>query len=132
MAAYADNDKLMIHSFQDSLSGDSLEWYVQLERSHVHTWRNLVEAFLKHYQYNMDMAPNHTQLQNLSQRYNELFQEYAQRWRELASRVQRPILDNELVDMFIGTLQASYLEKMIGKSYACLEFERVFRNIARH
>lgn len=58
MAAYADDD---------SLRGASLEWYMQLEKNHIKSWRNLVEVFLKHYQYNTDMVPNRTQLQDMSQ-----------------------------------------------------------------
>lgn len=37
MATYAANEKLMMHYFQDSLSGESLDWYMQLERTHVKT-----------------------------------------------------------------------------------------------
>lgn len=33
---------------------------------------------------------------------------------ELASCVQAPLLENELVDMFMGTLQGPYYNKMIG------------------
>lgn len=60
------------------------------------------------------MAHNHTQLQNLIHKGNELLKEYAQRWRKLAARFQPPMLDRELVCMFIGTLQGPYLEKMVG------------------
>ena len=51
------------------------------------------------------MAPTCMQLQNLSQKKEESFKEYVQRWRELASRVQPPLLEKELVDMFMGTFQ---------------------------
>ena len=114
MAAYPRDNKLLIHCFQESLSGASLEWYTQLERNHVPTWNDLAVEFQRHYQYNTDMAPSHTQLQDLSQRSNESFKEYAQRWRELAARVQPPLLDKELIDMFICTLQGQYYEKMLG------------------
>lgn len=103
MVAYLDDEKLLMHFFQDSLSGASLEWYMQLERTYIRTWRELAEAFLKHYQYNTDMAPNRTQLQSLTHKTNESFKEYAQRWRELASRVQLPLLERELVNMFMST-----------------------------
>ncbi|XP_050915298.1 uncharacterized protein LOC127130309 [Lathyrus oleraceus] len=68
MAAHSNDEKFLMHFFQDNLSGTSLEWYMQLERTHIRTWRELAEAFLKHYQYNSDMAPNQTQLQSLSQK----------------------------------------------------------------
>src|ERR1051325_934675 len=35
MAAHVKNSKLMIHCFQDSLSGASLDWYMQLEKSNI-------------------------------------------------------------------------------------------------
>ena len=117
MAGHISNDQLLIHYFQDSLSGASLEWYMQLEKGQVQSWRDLAEAFLRHYQYNTDLAPNRTQLQDMTQRNNESFKEYAQRWRELAARVQPPLLDKELIDMFMGTLHTQYMEKMVGSSF---------------
>ncbi|XP_050896113.1 uncharacterized protein LOC127102826 [Lathyrus oleraceus] len=116
MVAYSGDEKLLIHFFQDSLSGASLEWYMQLEHSHVRSWRDLAEAFLKHYQYNTDMAPKRTQLQSLAQKSEESFKEYAQRWRDLAAMVQPPMLEKELVDMFMGTLQGPYYEKLVGST----------------
>lgn len=67
MSAYSDDEKLLMHFFQDSIYGASLDWYMKFERMYIHNWRDLVEAFVKHYQYNIDMAPNHTQLHSLSQ-----------------------------------------------------------------
>ncbi|XP_058762353.1 uncharacterized protein LOC131635725 [Vicia villosa] len=54
------------------------------------------------------MAPNRTQLQNLAQKNNESFKEYAQKWRELAARVQPPMLEREMMDMFTNTLEGQY------------------------
>lgn len=62
MDAYLDDERLRMHLFQDSLRGASLEWYMQLEGTHIRSWRDMVEAFLKHYQYNTNMALNCTQL----------------------------------------------------------------------
>ena len=116
MAAYTDNEPLLMHFFQDSLTGASLEWYMQLERTHVSTWGELADAFLKHYHYNTAMAPSRAQLQNMTQKSDESFKEYAQRWRELAARVQPPLLDRELVDLFMGTLQGPYLTHVLGST----------------
>jgi len=114
MAAHATDEKLMIHVFQDSLSGASLDWYMQLERTQIQTWKDLTDAFMRQYKYNLDMAPNRMQLQSLTQKSGESFKEYAQRWRELAAHVQPPLLERELVDTFMSTLQGPYYEKMIG------------------
>ncbi|XP_058763419.1 uncharacterized protein LOC131636845 [Vicia villosa] len=100
--------------YEDSLSGASLEWYTQLERTNIRTWKDLAKAFFKHYKHNSDMAPTRIQLQGLTQKVDESFRQYAQRWRELAARVQPPLLERELVDMFMGTLQDPYLNRMVG------------------
>lgn len=116
MVAYSRDDKLPINCFQDNLSRASLELYMQLKRSNVQTQKDLAKAFLKYYQYNTNIALNRTQLQNLTQKNTESFREYAQRLRQLVACVQPPMLDRELADMFIGTLQDPYFEKMISNT----------------
>ncbi|PNX79654.1 coatomer subunit zeta-3, partial [Trifolium pratense] len=114
MASFANDDKLMMHCFQDSLTGASLNWYMQLEGSRIRSWRDLANAFIKQYQYNIDLAPDRAQLQNMSQKEGELFKVYAQRWRELAAQVRPPLSETEMADMFTNTLQGAYYEKMVG------------------
>lgn len=62
------------------------------------------------------MVPTRLQLQYQAHRSNESFQEYAQRWREMASRVRPTLTNIELVDIFMRTLQILYYEKMVGSS----------------
>ncbi|XP_073219715.1 uncharacterized protein [Cicer arietinum] len=113
MASHAHNDKLLIHFFQDSLSGASLSWYMHLERNQIRSWKDLADAFLKQYRYNVDMAPDRMQLQNSLKNDNEAFKEYAQRWREMASQVEPPLSEREMVGMFMDTLQSPFYDKMI-------------------
>lgn len=42
MTSHSCNDKLIIHCFQDSLSEASLKCYVNLERGHIQSWKDLV------------------------------------------------------------------------------------------
>ena len=49
---------------------------------------------------------------------NEGFKEYAQKWRDLAGRVQPPLSDRELVDMFLGTLSGPFFNHLIRSSFA--------------
>jgi len=114
MAAYAYDDKLLIHFFQDSLAGAALSWYTHLEASRICSWMDLVYAFLKQYKYNMDIAPDRLQLQNMAKKDSESFKEYAQRWRELVSQVEPPLHDKEMVTMFVSTLQPPFYEHMVG------------------
>ncbi|RDX60684.1 hypothetical protein CR513_61155, partial [Mucuna pruriens] len=90
MAVYIYDDKILIHCFQDSLTGVALNWYINLEHGRIKTWRDLAEAFLKQYKYNEDMA-----------------------WRELAAQVQPPIIEREMITMFIDTLPSPYYDKVV-------------------
>jgi len=114
MVAYVYDDKLLIHFFQDSLVGVALSWYTHLKASHIRSWMDLVDAFLKQYKYNMDIAPDWLQLQNMAKKDAESFKEYAQQWRELASQVEPPLHDKEMVEMFVNMLQPPFYEHMVG------------------
>jgi len=78
MASHACDDKLLIHFFQDSLTGATLNWYMHLERSRICYWKNLANAFFRQYKYNIDMAPDRLDLQTMSKKDSEMFKEYAQ------------------------------------------------------
>jgi hypothetical protein len=73
-----------------------------------------MEAFLTQYKYNIGVAPTCMQLQGMTQKSGETFKEYVQKWREVAARVQPPLLEKELVDTFMTTLHGPYYEKRIG------------------
>ena len=49
---------------------------------------------------------------------NEGFKDYAQKWRDLAGRVQPPLYERELVDMFLATLSGPFFNHLIGISSA--------------
>ncbi|XP_050919093.1 uncharacterized protein LOC127136596 [Lathyrus oleraceus] len=114
MAAHVEDDKLMIHYFQDSFSGAPSKWYLSLDHSRIRCFQDLSDAFIKHYKYNMDMAPDRRQLQSMFQHDKESFKEYAQRWREMASQVEPPLAEKELAELFIDTVQPQFYEKMKG------------------
>src|SRR3954466_8580335 len=56
------------------------------------------------------------QLQSMSMGPKESFKEYAQKWRDLAGRVQPPLADRELVDMFMSTLTGPFYCHLLGSS----------------
>jgi len=114
MAAHAHDEKLLMHFFQDSLAGITLNWYINLQPVRIRSWKDLVDVFIKQYKYNIDMAPARMQLQGLFKRSAETFKEYAQRWRELAAQVEPPLHEKEMITMFIETLQSPYYEHVLG------------------
>ena len=105
-----------MHFFQERLSGTQLEWFYQLEGTNIHTWEDLATSFYRQYQYNADLVPTRMQLQGMTMGLNEGFKEYAKKWRDLAGRVQPPLNDKELVDIFMGTLTGPFFNLLIGSS----------------
>ena len=49
MTGYTSNDKLLVHCFQDNLSGSATRWYNLLNRDQIKSWTDLAKAFLVQY-----------------------------------------------------------------------------------
>ncbi|WRX13477.1 Retrotransposon gag domain - like 10 [Theobroma cacao] len=113
MAAHAHDDKLLIHCFQDSLTGATAKWYVQLDRNRIHTWKDLARAFVAQHKHVLDMVPDRLSLLNMEKRDTESFKEYAQRWKNVAAQVQPPLTEKETTMFFIGTLPPPYHDRLI-------------------
>ena len=83
------------------------------------------DAFIRKYQYNTDMAPDRTKLQNMTKLEHKSFKEYAQRWRDLVTQVAPPMVEREMITMIVDTLSVFYYEKLVGympSSFADLVF----------
>ena len=52
-----------------------------------------MDAFIRQYQYNSDIAPDRMQLKILPKRDSEPFKEYTQRWRDLVAQVVPPMME---------------------------------------
>ena len=73
----------------------------------------MANSFLEYYRFNTEIAPDRTVLIRTEKKSGESFREYAQRWRELATQVQPPMMENEMIKWFIDNLKPPYYEKMI-------------------
>ena len=113
MGAYVKNEKLLMHFFHENLTGAAVTWYTNLEASRVHSWKDLMVAFIRQYQYNSDMAPDRMQLQNMCKKEHEYFKEYAQRWRDLAAQVAPPMTEKEMITMIVDILPGFYNEMIV-------------------
>ena len=61
MGAYTKDEKVDAF-FQESLAGAAITWYTNLESSQIHSWKDVMAAFIRQYQYNFDMALDRMQL----------------------------------------------------------------------
>ncbi|XP_050909267.1 uncharacterized protein LOC127123044 [Lathyrus oleraceus] len=116
MVAHTENDKLLIHYFQDSLSGASLRSYMTLEQGRIRSWEDLVETFLRQYKYNLDMAHDLMQLQGMVMNEKESFKEYAQRWRELVAQVEPLLSEKEMTEIFVDTLKDLLFDRLMSST----------------
>jgi len=116
MSAYAKDDQVLIFYFQESLASPASKWYMNLDKTRIRTFHDLREAFVQQYQYNVDMAPDRSDLQAMTQKDKETFKEYAQRWRDTAAQVSPHIEEKEMTKLFLKTLNQFYYVKMVGSA----------------
>ncbi len=112
MELYADNEPLLIQTFQHTLTGHAVEWYSQLKK--ISHWKELANTFLAQYGFNSQIAPDRFDLQRMEKKSSETFREYAQRWREKAARARPPLDEREMIKIFVDTLNNPYFDRMIG------------------
>ncbi|XP_050876219.1 uncharacterized protein LOC127079911 [Lathyrus oleraceus] len=116
MSIQTDNHQLLIHYFQDSLTGATLKWYMALDNAKIRTFNDIGEAFILQYKYNIDMALDRDQLRAMSQKDKESFKEYAQRWREIAAQIFPTLEEKEVTKIFFKTLSSFYYDRMIASA----------------
>jgi len=116
MSTYAHDRQVLIHYFQDSLTSAALKWYMNLDRVEIRTFNDLRKAFVQQYKFNVDMAPDQSDLQAMTQKDNETFREYAQRWRNVAAQVSPRVEEKEMTKFFLKTLGQFYYEMMVGSA----------------
>jgi hypothetical protein len=79
MVEIVHNDKLLIHFFQDSLTGSALSSYMTLDNTRIKKWSDLANAFLRQYKFNIDIIPNRMSLIIMEKSNKETVREYAHR-----------------------------------------------------
>ena len=68
MTGYTSNNKLLIHYFQDSLSGSATRWYNLLSLDQIKSWADLAKVFLVQYKHMTDTTPDRLSLQNMEKK----------------------------------------------------------------
>jgi hypothetical protein len=63
-----------------------------IDNINIRRWKELVKAFMKLYKFDMDIAPDRSNLLVMEKEDNKSVREYAQRWSEKAAQVSPPLL----------------------------------------
>ena len=91
MAGHARNEDLLIYVFYESLIGTIAQWYMELKKDQIRTWRDLAREFLKRYKYMLETTPDRLTLQCMKKRPEGNYREYAVKWKNVASMVRPPL-----------------------------------------
>jgi hypothetical protein len=71
------NDALLIHLFPWSLSKAAMEWFSWLPSDLTHS-QDIVDLFINHFSFNMDMDVSLQELNGLKQARGEVFAKFLQ------------------------------------------------------
>ncbi|GKV20628.1 hypothetical protein SLEP1_g30726 [Rubroshorea leprosula] len=122
MAPYANDERVLVHYFQDSLSGPASVWFLTLDKKNICSFKDVSQAFMRQYEYNINFAPTRDSLQRITKKSNETFKEFSQWWRSEAAKLarkpsqanslpfERPVRLLEIFPPFLLKNQVSSLE----------------------
>lgn len=74
----------------------------------------MLEAFLSHFRFNMELLPRRDDLEKMSQRHGESISEYTYRWRQAALRLKVQLDEDKLIPTFIKTHSPVYQMFLMG------------------
>ncbi|XP_040934484.1 uncharacterized protein [Gossypium hirsutum] len=98
MTGYVNEDKLLIHCFQDSLVESALRWYNQLSREKIRLWKDLASTFCEQYKHVFDMVPDRLTLQMMEMKPTETFRQYVQKCRDIWAELEPSLTKTEITN----------------------------------
>uniref|UniRef100_A0A2N9FAG0 Retrotransposon gag domain-containing protein n=1 Tax=Fagus sylvatica TaxID=28930 RepID=A0A2N9FAG0_FAGSY len=96
MAPYADNEPLLIQTFQDTLTGHAAEWYSQLKK--ISHWKELADTFLAQYGFKSQIAPDRFDLQRIEKKSSLQLQFFVDLIL-VGERIEDAVKTKKIVDM---------------------------------
>jgi len=89
---------------------------VYTDNTKVKKWKDLVDAIMRQYKFNIDVGPDRLSLQAMEKENKESIREYARRWSEVTAQVNPLKLEKEMISLFSNTFKAPYFEYLVGSS----------------
>ncbi|PKI34203.1 hypothetical protein CRG98_045406 [Punica granatum] len=107
MLSYWDYEEFVIQTFQDSLMGSALDWFMTLKAGDVPTWTDLSQKFLDQYRFCAETPPTLLDLSMTEMKEGQAFEAYATEWRGRAAKHIPPITEQQQVQLFHFTLRGA-------------------------
>ncbi|PKI60294.1 hypothetical protein CRG98_019349 [Punica granatum] len=108
MLSYWDYEEFVIHTFQDSLTGAALDWYMSLKAADIPTWVDLSSRFIDQYRHCAETPPTLLELSSKEMTEGQSFEAYAAKWRALATKHVPPISEAQQIQLFHSILRGAY------------------------
>ncbi|PKI58123.1 hypothetical protein CRG98_021502 [Punica granatum] len=108
MLQYWDYEEFFIHTFQDSLAGATLDWYMSLKAADISTWADLSSKFIYQYKYCVETPPTLLELSTMEMTEGQGFEAYVVKWRVRAVKHVPPISEAQQIQLFHYTLRGAY------------------------
>ncbi|PKI73247.1 hypothetical protein CRG98_006382 [Punica granatum] len=116
MLQYWDYEEFVIHSFQDSLAGSALDWFMSLKAEDIPTWVDLSRKFIDQYKYCVEMPSTQLELSTNEMAQGQKFEDYAAKWRAHAAKHIPPISEVQQIQLFHSTLQGVYYSHLLANT----------------
>ncbi|XP_070002842.1 uncharacterized protein [Nicotiana sylvestris] len=106
-------DDLLIAYFSKSLNGVALEWHNRQDVGKWSTLGDMDQDFVRYFQYKSGVTLDRSSLSRMEKKSEESFREFGLRWREQAARVNTPIGEEEMVELFLRAQGPTYFSHLI-------------------
>ncbi|XP_075100341.1 uncharacterized protein LOC142176447 [Nicotiana tabacum] len=98
MRSVSEKDDLLMAHFNTSLTGAALEWHNHQDINKWPTIGDMGQDFVRHFQYNIDIVPDHSSLSHMEKKPKESFRDFWLRWNEQVARNDPPIDRKDLAE----------------------------------
>ncbi|PKI53829.1 hypothetical protein CRG98_025770 [Punica granatum] len=95
MLQYWDYEEFVIQTFQDSIMGSALDWFMTLKAVDIPTWAELSQKFLDQYRFCAEAPPTLSELCTMEMNENQAFEAYASEWRGKSMRIVQELYFTE-------------------------------------
>ncbi|XP_075081469.1 uncharacterized protein LOC107813302 [Nicotiana tabacum] len=101
MRSVGEKYDLLMAYFSKSLAGAALDWHIHQDVGKWPTLGDMAQDFVRYFLYRSGVTPDRSSLSRMEKKPKESFREFGLRWREQAARVNTPIGEEEMVELFL-------------------------------
>ncbi|PKI36783.1 hypothetical protein CRG98_042829 [Punica granatum] len=113
MMPYWDYEEFVVQTFQNSLIGSALDWFMTLKADDIPTWADLSHKFLDEYRFCAESPPTLLDLSMMEMKENQAFEACASEWRGKAAKHIPLITERQQVHLFHSTLRGAYYSHLL-------------------